>query len=219
MRKHEYEPFPGLPEALPRGETILWRGAPDMASFALHVLHTRAIAAYFLVIGAWQSVVIVHDGGTLAAAGMSALWYGGLFAAAMLLLYGYAWLVARSTIYTVTNKRVVFRFGMALPMIVNLPLNQIEAADMRSRSGDVSDIAITTRGKGRPPYVMMWPHVRPWKLRPPQPSLRCVRNGKLAAKAIAGALATQAEQTEIRITDVGETAAPAPAGGLVAAAR
>ena len=48
------EPIPGLPEELPEGERILWRGGPDWKSLAMHVFHVRAVAIYFALILAWK---------------------------------------------------------------------------------------------------------------------------------------------------------------------
>lgn len=217
MRKHDHEPVPGLPEDLPQGEAMLWRGGPDMVSFALHVLHARAIAIYFIVMGTWQSAVIIHDGGTIYEATMSAVWYVGLCAAVLAIVYGYAWLVSRTTIYTITNCRVVMRFGIALPMIVNLPLNRIESADLLHRSEDVADLSIATQRNGRPSYLLLWPHVRPWLIRRPEPSLRCVRDGAKAAKVLSSALAAESGQSDVRIERVGK--ASAPSGQLAAVAR
>ena len=37
----------------------------------------------------------------------------------------FAWASARTTVYTITNRRVVMRFGIALPMTLNLPFTLI----------------------------------------------------------------------------------------------
>ena len=44
------------------------------------------------------------------------------------LLMLYAWAVARTTVYTLTDKRVVLRIGVALNKCINLPLTQIAPA-------------------------------------------------------------------------------------------
>ena len=35
IREHGYEPQPGLPEELPAGEKVLWRGKPDWLTLAV----------------------------------------------------------------------------------------------------------------------------------------------------------------------------------------
>ena len=46
------------------------------------------------------------------------------------LAYAYAWLVARSSVYSITNRRVVLHIGLALPVTLNLPLAQVASADV-----------------------------------------------------------------------------------------
>ncbi len=45
--------------------------------------------------------------------------------AAVGLLHLLAWGSARTTIYTLTNRRIVMRIGMAVPKCINLPLTEI----------------------------------------------------------------------------------------------
>jgi hypothetical protein len=44
--EHEFEAQLGLPEKLPKGESILWQGAPDFKAVALRVFHMRALLIY-----------------------------------------------------------------------------------------------------------------------------------------------------------------------------
>ena len=53
----------------------------------------------------------------------------GAVAFGIIALLGY--IVHRTTLYTITSKRVVMRFGMALPMTFNIPFTQIAAADVK----------------------------------------------------------------------------------------
>ena len=68
------EPLRGLPEPLPAGERILWQGAPDWRALAVDVFHVRAVWIYGALLIAWRIVTIVHDGGSLAAAGIAIVW-------------------------------------------------------------------------------------------------------------------------------------------------
>jgi hypothetical protein len=45
--EHEFEAQLGLPEKLPKGESILWQGSPDFKAVALRVFHMRALVIYF----------------------------------------------------------------------------------------------------------------------------------------------------------------------------
>jgi hypothetical protein len=96
--------------------------------------------------------------------------------------------VQRSTVYTITNKRVVMRIGAAIPKHINLPFAMIEAAALRFYPGGAGDIPLTLGGDARIGYVHLWPHARPWRFSKPEPMLRCVPNAAAVAETLAGAL-------------------------------
>ena len=127
---YDVEPIPGLPALPPKGETILWQGKPDWHSFAMSALHVRMVFAWFGLIGAFRLASAWHDGAltSLVWTQIAFLALLSLIAAALLCAFAYA--VARTTVYTVTNRRVVMRFGVALPMTVNLPYSQIDGASL-----------------------------------------------------------------------------------------
>jgi putative photosynthetic complex assembly protein len=100
-----------------------------------------------------------------------------------------AWLMARSALYTITNRRVVMRFGIALPMSVNLPFTVIDGVDLRAHGGDAGDIAIRPEMNRRLSYIVMWPHVRPWRFSPLQPMMRCLDDAAGAAEILGAAIA------------------------------
>ena len=52
-------------------------------------------------------------------------------AVAVGMLSGYAWLAARSTVYTLTNKRFVLRHGVALSKCFNIPYRAIATARVK----------------------------------------------------------------------------------------
>ena len=59
-----------------------------------------------------------------------------------------AWLFRRAACYTITSKRVLFQFGVALPMTMNVPLSKIANAALktyRDGSGDHSAAAIDAK--------------------------------------------------------------------------
>lgn len=174
MTEYENEPIPGLPGLLPKGETILWQGSPDWRVLARTAFHTRAVAGYFALLAA--------------AAFVTALWRGingptdligiGLTVAAgvvgVCVLTALAWSTARTTIYTLTDRRIVLRIGVALPKCINLPLAMIGSVDLRHRTGGTGDLALSITGKQRLGYAAIWPHARPWHYSTPQPMLRAV---------------------------------------------
>jgi hypothetical protein len=193
VNEYEHEPVPGLPEALPAGERMLWQGAPEWRSLAVHALHVRKVAFYFTLLAAWHVIELASGGAGLTAALRGALWLVVLGAAAIGVLALLAWGLARSTLYTITSARVVLRFGIALPMSINLPLRLVETADLLRHADGSADIALTLQHGQRVGYLLTWPHVQPWRLFRVRPMLRGLATANDAARAIAGALAaTQA---------------------------
>lgn len=193
------EPIPGLPDDLPEGERVLWRGAPDWKSLALHVFHVRAVAVYFAILIAWEASTGVSGGVAAGEAAVTGVLQALLGAAAIGLLSLLAWLIARSTVYTVTNERVVIRAGVALPKAVNIPFKVIGSASLKARASGNGDIPLQLTGPDRVAYLSLWPHVRPWRLNNAQPMLRGLPNAAEAAQVLAGALAEKAGQPAPRI--------------------
>ena len=99
-----------------------------------------------------------------------------LWLAALLVLAILALLYAKTTIYTITNRRLVMRFGVALPMMVNIPWERVDAADLKTHGGDSGSIALTLSPAHKASYWLLWPHAKPWRFSPVQPMLRCIEH-------------------------------------------
>ena len=189
MSEFESEPIRGLPGRLPPGERIIWQGAPSFRGLALGAFRIREVAAYFAVLGAAKAFGVVAAGGPWSDA---ALEFVGMAAPASLaigLLAGLSLLCQRTTVYTITNRRLVLRFGMALTKAVNLPFTVVESATMKVDRAGVGDIALGLKPDAKVGYVALWPHVRPWKLARPQPSLRGLSDAAQVAAVLAATLA------------------------------
>ena len=212
----DFEPVPGLPERLPPGETMLWRGRPCWRGLALRVFHLRKVAIYFTILLAWQGTAAVYDGGTLADAMLAMLTVLPIALAGLGILAGLALLYARSTIYTITSRRVVMRFGIALPMTVNLPFSKVDAAALR-RGGDGSgDIPLALKGPDKIAHPALWPFARPGHYRRPQPMLRALAAPEAVAGILAGALKADRGSGVVHAVGVHPPAAQ-QAPGMVAA--
>ncbi|MGL4398140.1 MAG: photosynthetic complex putative assembly protein PuhB [Hyphomicrobium sp.] len=187
-REYEVEPVPGLPEMLPEGEHFIWQGSPDANGVAWRVMHVNAVAIYFLLLATAPLAMTLAGGGTIADAfGPTArVIVAGVLALALLALI--ARLIARTTIYTITNKRVVMRYGVALPMTLNIPFNEISGVDRKDYADGTSDIALSTSGPLRLSYLHLWPHARGWHLEKAQPTLRSVPKGDEVAASLVSAM-------------------------------
>lgn len=183
------EPVRGLPARLPPGERMLWQGAPDAWLLARSAFHVRQLAVYFAVLLAWYAVSVATTPGADMASALPVLRAAGLAVAAVGLLTGIAWLTARTTIYTITNKRLVMRFGIALPMTVNLPFALIDGAGVKTNRNGAGDVLLSLAASQKIAYALLWPHARPWKLRQPEPMLRALPDAAGVAQILARALA------------------------------
>ncbi len=178
----------GLPEALPKGERMLWQGRPDWRSLARAAFRTDWVAGYFGALFAWRLGSELAAGSGLVEALSYALWILPLAVSALALLAGLAWLAARTTTYTVTDRRIVMRIGVALPLTLNLPFSEIDGADLRPRARGTGDIAFTLAKEARVGWAVLWPHARSWRFARPQPALRAIPNVDAVANRLAEAL-------------------------------
>jgi len=206
MREHDDEPIRGLPGQLPAGEAILWQGFPDWKVLFRKAFHARLVAIYFVLLAA---------AGLLAGSPTGALvtLTAGVVCLALLALL--SWLMARTTVYTLTDRRLVFKVGVALSKCVNLPLKLVESADLRRLGGGHGDLSLTMGGDKRVGYVLLWPHVRPRKLRRPQPMLRAVPDADKVAALLTSACSALV-RIEAPVAAEPRAAAPALPAGVAA---
>lgn len=185
VEEHAIEPIRGLPESLPQGESILWQGEPDWWSLSRRVFHVVKVAAYFLLLTIWRGIGAAADGQPVLASLPGPILLG-LLAVGLFMLAGF--LVSRTTVYTVTNRRVVMRYGIALPINLNLPFRQIRSAQLKAYRDGTGDVPLEIDGDDRISYLVLWPHARPWHLKRPQPMLRALPGADAAADILATAL-------------------------------
>ncbi|WP_407522615.1 photosynthetic complex putative assembly protein PuhB [Methylobacterium oryzisoli] len=171
----------GLPAPLPPGERLIWQGRPGTLGLARRVFHLDLVAAYFALLALIEAVSAGR-----AAAALPLL---GLGAAGLAVLLALAWCSARTTHYSLTDRRLMLRIGIALPITVNLPLHQIEAAGLRRFADGSGEIPLLLKAGTRLAYLHLWPHARPWRLTRPEPMLRALPDADEAAARIAAALA------------------------------
>ncbi|SFJ85599.1 photosynthetic complex putative assembly protein PuhB [Jannaschia pohangensis] len=207
----KFEPVRGLPEALPKGEHILWQGSPAPLRLAKEAWKLNWVLGYFAVLAVWRTGASLAMGHPLTESMAHAVPLLLLGAIAALIVTGMAWVQAKATVYTLTNKRVALRIGAALTMTLNLPYTCIANANLARTKGGHGTIAFDLVKDGaRISYLMTWPHVRPWRFNPAQPALRAIPD---AAKV--AAIFTEAAET--RISEPRITQAPMSAGVALAA--
>lgn len=189
MSAGDFEPVPGLPEHLPAGERMLWQGRPDWRSLCVRAFHIRGVAAYFTAFAAYRVLSGMASGESLVVAAGHALIILPFAIAAMGLLALLAVLTARSTMYTLTDRRVVLRIGIALSVALNLPLKALQSAGVTVHGDGSGDIVLGLEPGQRIAFLRLWPHARPWRIQNPEPMLRAIRDPQAVAGLLAEALA------------------------------
>lgn len=197
----KFEPIRGLPEALPEGEEILWQGNPVPWRLAVEALGIKWVAAYFIILAIWRTGVSSTEF-PMGEALLHAVPFLVIGLVCCGIIYGLATIQARSTVYTLTNKRVAMRIGAALTMTLNLPYVQIGTASLDVKKSGSGTIAFELIGGTRLSYLMTWPHVRPWYMSYTQPALRCIPDAQKVAQTFAEAAETRISQPEVsRVVD------------------
>ncbi|MEM6932854.1 MAG: photosynthetic complex putative assembly protein PuhB [Pseudomonadota bacterium] len=217
MNDFEREPVRGLPAFLPAGERILWQGGPNPWSLARRALLITPVMAYFALLAVWRFLDALSLGADAIGAlePIARLVPTALATLVILLLIG-RW-IAKTTLYTITNKRIVLRFGVALPMAINLPFEEIAEANVKRHADGSGTVVVSTVGNARLAFLHLWPNVRPWKWSPIQPALRCIDRPEDAAQALGDALMAHhggGEPLAVRVgprQDASDAVGPIPA--------
>lgn len=212
--EHEFEPQYGLPEVLPANEKILWQGSPDFAAVARRIFRVPLVAAYFALMLMLKVASVMVEGASLVEGLKSISVLGALAVAGVAALTGLAWATARTAVYTITDKRVVMRIGIALTLTFNLPLRLVKSAGLRQDKHGCGDIVIAMGGEDHIAWLHLWPHVRPWVLARPEPVLRALPDAEHVAAVLAKAWAGV---TGLAVAGAAADAFPAAAAANAAA--
>ncbi len=193
---------------LPAGERLIWQGRPGAKALALRVFHVRLVIAYFALLFA----------AGLAGGALERLpWRDSLTSASrvaiplaivLVLLGGLAFLYSRTTRYSLTNRRLLVQFGAVLPMTLNIPLKQVASAGVRKYPDGSGDLPLTIISDQRLAFLLLWPHVRPWRLTQVEPMLRCVPDASRVADLLAQALRAASPQAAEPVAAVMPAAQP-----------
>jgi hypothetical protein len=182
--EHEFEPELGLPEPLPAGEKILWQGSPDFADMAYRVFHLKKFVFYFGLMLLYRAVSQVSEGKSAVDTLFAMVFPAVLTVVALASVMTLAWLSARTTVYTLTDQRVVMRIGIVLTLTFNLPLKVIESAGLNLNAKGFGDIPLKLKGEDRIAWLNLWPHARPWLINKPEPMMRCIPDASVVAEKL-----------------------------------
>lgn len=172
-------------------EAIVWRGAPSWRGMAREALHLRGVTAYMALLlaldayQAWAKAVplgkALHDSVPLAI----------VIAVALGNIIGIAWVMGRTTRFTITDRRVILDYGIAIPATLSLPFSRLQSMAVAVHADHTGDIVLTLAASEHMPFLKLWPYARPWRVTHPEPILRCVPQAAVVAGLLARALATR----------------------------
>ena len=189
------EPINGLPELPPRGEVILWQGRPNWFQLTVDSLNLWWVIAYFAVLTAWRFITVI-DVFSFERAIIMTLPFVIMTLIVVLLLMLVGFIQARATVYTITNRRVAMRIGAALTVTLNIPYTQIENAAVSVGKAGFGNIALETKGASKFSYLVLWPHIRSWKISKPEPTLRAIPDVQSVAQILAKAAKARIVEVE-----------------------
>ena len=81
----------------------MWQGAPAWETFARRAMRVRMVAVYFLALAVWGIAGRLSSGMPAMEILLSTLRLTAMAAGAICLLELFAWLVGRTTLYTITT--------------------------------------------------------------------------------------------------------------------
>ena len=122
MNEFEIQRALDLPAPLPADERLLWIGAPKWTGIARNVFHVPALAVYFVAVIGAHALWVSANGAGWTEAALSAARLAPLGVIALCLFGILAWMMARTTCYAITDRRVIMRIGVALSLTMNIPL-------------------------------------------------------------------------------------------------
>lgn len=177
----------GLPGPLPRGENVLWHGKPEARALARYLFRWPLITAYFGIFALLPVLTTAQAGASVAQIALSPLLLLPFAIPVAVGIMVSVWLLARTSTYVVTDKRVVLQVGVAFTRTINIPLTLIADVSERERAYGV-DLALTLRKPNKIAWLAVWPHARSAHLSDPKPMMRGLPPESPAAKILVDAV-------------------------------
>ena len=189
---HEFEPTFGFPESLPGSEKVLWQGSPCAWLIARRIFFLPHLFFYFLTISC-LALIVNGEVLTLKDLFIKFLSYMSLGMVAIFLLLAISYFISATTVYSITDKRVVMRIGIILNLSLNIPFSKIETAAFRPYPDKSGDISLNLVPENKIAYLHLWPHCRPWFFSSPRPRLSCLKDAEVVASVLTSSWEKQKE--------------------------
>ncbi len=204
-------------ELLGPDEKVLWQGRPTIQGLARRFFHLRAITGYFVVLAGWNLLSAHYDGMRAADAMVASFWVVIPAIGVAAVIHATAAILSMTTHYMITDRRIIMQIGTALPIALTLPLSKIGSADLRLNSDGTGDITVSFNSEEQIAYLLLWPHVRPWRFKKAEPMLRSVRDAQAVAEILAQALVASSTKPSFTPAIVGVDRPRQVEPGMVAA--
>ena len=171
--KTKFEAPKNILDAIPNGESILWKGRPSLWGFSWNLFGLKWITLYLSIL----SIVSVarffaSDFYTAFYVDFLPFFLSGIFAS--IILIGLAATQTYSTVYIITENRVIIKTGAALSFLISMPFKKIKEVNLQKRGASIGTISFELLSERRVPYISCWPSVRPWKFKRTQPAFSCI---------------------------------------------
>ena len=169
----KFEAPKNILDAIPNGESILWKGRPSLWGFSWNLFGLKWITLYLSML----SIVSVarffaSDFYTAFYVDFLPFFLSGIFAS--IILIGLAATQTYSTVYIITENRVIIKTGAALSFLISMPFKKIKEVNLQKRGASIGTISFELLSEKRVPYISCWPSVRPWKFKRTQPAFSCI---------------------------------------------
>ena len=171
--KTKFEAPKNILDAIPNGESILWKGRPSLWGFSWNLFGLKWITLYLGIL----SIVSVarffaSDFYTAFFFDFLPFFLSGIFVS--IILIGLAATQPYSTVYIITENRVIIKTGAALSFLISMPFKKIKEVNLQKRGASIGTISFELLSEKRVPYISCWPSVRPWKFKRTQPAFSCI---------------------------------------------
>ncbi|MEM7527470.1 MAG: photosynthetic complex putative assembly protein PuhB [Pseudomonadota bacterium] len=182
-------PCGASPRCSPKASRCCGKARPSWKALALRGVATKFVMGWLAIIVAWKISALIGGTLTLVEAARLLLMQLCLAAVAVGIFAGIAYATAEQTIYTITNRRVVLRFGLMMDLSVNLPFTQIGKLDLRRHRDGTGDLVLGLQGDLQGLSIIhIWPNSLPWHWFSPTPMLRALPEPDHAGQILADAL-------------------------------
>ena len=173
--KTKFEVHKNILDAIPEGESILWKGKPSFWGFSWYFFGLKLLAFYMIILSlVFAARLTVTDFFTAFVGDFLPFLVSGILTSCILMAL--AKIQSQSSVYIITENRVIIKSGAALSFLISMPFKKIKAVNLQKRKGSLGTISFELNSGKRVPYISCWPSVRPWRFKNTEPAFSCIEN-------------------------------------------